>query len=348
MFDALYPAFRRQTPDGSGSRGVVTTTPPPGDPPMTCPELAEWFLKPQFDPSQTDFVYSIGDSDQNFANMNPSLRRILARYKGTDAEAAERGGIYDPQGGAKTFREIDFTQPPVRVWRAPERLDIVTISIDPADSSNTKACEVGIAATGLDLTAGEGFLLEDASGHYTSDEWPNVAHDVFERWEGRAITIRFVIEDNRGTKDNSLLKFAEMLRRRNRGQAGIAVREIRMVTSKKAKSERAAPLPGIYKAGQMHHLPGCEEAEKQMKRLDPTNRGKLDRADAVVQGILDMFGLSDSAHFAPTLGGAASSLAPVGPRPMSSVAVGQMPSTGPRMTSAAPFQSAPGPWSAGR
>jgi phage terminase large subunit-like protein len=304
VFDGLYPAFRKRTPDGTGSQGVVTTTPPPGDPPMTCPELAEFFLNPQFDPAQKDFVYSIGRSDLNFGNMNKSIRSILDRYNGTPQEEAERGGVYVKDAGTRIFSSVDFSQHRVHVL--PDSLDEVVISIDPADSANDKACEVGIVVGGVRLDLARFFLLEDASGHYSADNWPARVWDVAERWAPRARRWHFLIEDNRGTTGETLLRYEERTRAhiRNPGTVATSICEVRFVTSRKSKGDRARPLPGLYRAGQIGHAAGLEQVEGQMHRLTEAERQsiRLDRADAGVYALLDLSGHLDGRAVA--LGGA--------------------------------------------
>lgn len=291
IFDALVRAFRLQ---GHGLRAYIATT-PPGDPPPRCPELLEFLLDAQFRPA-AGWVYSITESDQNMSNLDDDVKQVLAMYADSPHELAERKGVYDKTAGPKTFAGIDFTRAPIRVDDVPDWLDVLNVSIDPADSGSSKACEVGITAQGLDRRQGVAFVLEDASGLYDSDHWPEAAHDLLDRWASRARVVRFVLEINRGTKDASLLKSREMIRRMQRGEVGIATREIRYVTSRVGKADRAAPLVSPYRMGQVKHMRGLAEVEAQLRRLDATSTKGTDRADAVVHGLLDLFGLLDHAQ----------------------------------------------------
>lgn len=289
LFDALARAFRLQ---GHGLRAYIATT-PPGDPPPRCPELLDHLLEAQFKPERArDWAYSIAPSDANMTNLDADTKRVLATYDGGVHEKAERDGVYDPLGGAKVFRDVNFTAEPVRVAVPPARFAEISISIDPADSSETHACEVGITACARSED-GHGYLLEDASGHHDDNSWPNAAHDLYERWAPLASAAHFIIEVNRGTKDHSLLRSAEVVRqlRANPNAAGVAVRPVRYVTSRQRKDQRAGPLVFLYRAGRIHHLAGVPEVEKQMRALDNTGRGRLDRADSAVQGLLDVLGL---------------------------------------------------------
>ncbi len=294
VFKALLRAFRLQ---GAGLRAYITTT-PPGDPAPGCPDLLEHILAPQLDPTRARaerWVYSISESDANLANLDADTRTVLAQFAGSAADEAERGGVYNPLGGLKIFSGIEFSREPVRTLEVPGELDVLSISIDPADSGANKACEVGIVAAGLVAGRALAYLLEDASDNLDSDAWPVRAWDLVERWAPRAKRWRFVIEVNRGTKDSSLLRAQEVIRKLSRGLPGFSTCEIRTVTSRDDKGARAAPLPTVYRAGQIRHLPGLSIVEGQLHRLSAVGKsaGRLDRADAAVYALLDLLGLLD-------------------------------------------------------
>jgi phage terminase large subunit-like protein len=333
VLDQLLYGFRERAPDGTPPRGVISSTPIDS-------EILRWIMSGAEGKRQSKMVFSRSITDDNRGNLAPEyFSETLAEFAGTELEQQERFGRLDLANTPKVFSGIAFDAQPVRVEVVPERLDLLVVSIDPADSSSTRACEVGIIAGGLANT-GHGYLLEDASGHLNSDQWPDAAWDLVERWADRCSRWRFVVEINRGTKDCSLLRARELIRRLQRGLPGVSVCEIRTVTSRVNKAERAASLPLIYRAGQMHHARGLVEVERQLRALDNTGRGLLDRADAAVYCELDLFGLLDSSQPGQTIGGASMPFAALGPRPQQAVAVGPMPSQGPRMTAAAPFQSA--------
>lgn len=341
VFQALKRAFRLQ---GHGLRCYIATT-PPGNPPPRCPELLEHLLEAQFRPELVrDWVYSIGPSDDNFQNLDKDVLRVLQGTEGEEANAAERGGVYDPQGGAQVFRGIDFA--PCRVLALPDLFDDLVISIDPADSANDKACEVGIVVGGVRLDLACGFLLEDASGHFSSDNWPARAWDAAERWAPRARRWHFLIEDNRGTTGSSLLRLEERVRRlmRNPNAPASSTCEIREVTSRQNKGERARPLPPLYRAAQVKHGPGLEQVEAQFRRLTEATRqqGRLDRADAGVYALLDLFGHL-AGQQATTLGGSSAPLqvGAFGSGAQGSIVVGPEPG-GQVLTMAAPGRVAAG------
>jgi phage terminase large subunit-like protein len=321
--------FRLLLPDGEEPEGIISST-------WADSAVMDWIRE------QGAIVYSRCETDDNRANLAASFfTSTMVQIAGTSLEAIERKG-QDPTllGTTRAFHDVVFA----RVEDVPEMFEVITISIDPADSSDTNRCEVGITAQGL-LMSGDAVVLKDRSGHYTSEEWPDVAHELYEELEGRTARIRFIVEDNRGTKETALLKLCEIVRRLRRDDVGVASREIRTTTSRVTKAERAAPLVRLYKLGQVKHGPFLDEVEKQLRRLDATGRGRLDRADAVVQGLLDLFGLLDTRHTGPMVGGSAPTFAASGPRPLAAVAVGPMPRGEPMMSQPMPFQMAPAAWS---
>lgn len=342
VFKALARAFRLS---GAGLRAYLTTT-PPGDPAPGCPELLEHVLAPQLDPARARaerWVYSISPSDANMANLDADTRTVLSQFAGTAADEAERGGVYDPLGGLKLFSGIEFSREPVRTLEVPAELDVLTISIDPADSGASKACEVGIVAAGLVAGRALAFLLEDASANLDSDAWPVRAWDLAERWAPRAKRWRFVIEVNRGTKDSSLLRAQEVIRKLARGEAGFSTCEIRTVTSRDDKGARAAPLPTVYRAGQIRHLPGLAIVEGQMHRLAAVGKssGRLDRADAAVYALLDLLGLLDG-QTVTTLGTVASAgVGTFGAPAHGSIAVASGPASSSALTMLPPGHGSP-------
>lgn len=342
LFRALLRAFRLQ---GHGLRAYIATT-PPGDPPPRCPELLEHLLEAQFHPEKArDWVYSITASDDNFQNLDADVKRVLAGTEGEAGNEAERGGVYVKDSGARIFSGVDFSAHRVHVL--PDHFDDVSISIDPAESANEKACEVGIVVGGVRLDLARGFLLEDASGHYRAEDWPARAWDVAERWAPRTGRWHFLIEDNRGTTGETLLRYEEQKRAliRRPGVVATSICEVRFVTSRKSKGDRARPLPGLYRAGQVGHAAGLELVEGQMRRLTEAERQsiRLDRADAAVYALLDLFGHLDGR--AVPLGGSSAPLqvGAFGSSAQSSIAVGPEPGGGPAvLTMAAPGRMAAG------
>jgi phage terminase large subunit-like protein len=348
VFTALRKAFRLQ---GHGLRCYIATT-PPGDPPPRCPELLEHLLAAQFIPDRgRDWTYSITASDDNFSNLDADVRRVNVESMAGASEDAERRGLYDPHAmTSRVFREVDFSAPHIVIRSAPPALRWVAVWIDPAVSTAGKPCEVGIVAVGQALD-GRAVVLEDASGQYNAFQWPAAAIDCLERWEHFAASAHFGVETNRAdAQAEALLATAVDLRR----QTAIAERRpprqlVRIIAihTSKTKTERALLTVPYYRAGNVQHVPGLLVLEGQLRSLSDARKAGpgYDRADAVVYGLLDVFGLLDKVRPGSLLGAdqAPLQVGAFGSSAQGSIVVGPEPGGGPAvLTMAAPGRVAAG------
>mgnify|MGYP001582717541 CR=1 FL=1 len=284
VLEQLLFGFRLRAPDGSEPRGVISSTPIES-------ELMRWILGGPRGERRSKVLYSRSTTDDNRSNLAESFfTQTLEEFAGTELEQQERYAIF-PWGAKKIFANVDFKRPPVRVDVAPDRFLGVAIWIDPAQSTSTKACEVGMVAAGV-THAGKIFLLDDSSDVMGADVWPERALDLHDRWAGRTAAIHLGVETNRGgNQPAELLRSAEIIRKLREGRPGVATIEIRSVFTHQGKTVRATPLPRLYLAGQVHHLPGLDGVERQLRELDDTPRLQLDRADAAVYCVLDLAGI---------------------------------------------------------
>jgi len=328
VLEQLLFGFRLRAPDGSEPRGVISSTPIES-------EILRWILDGTRGGRRSKIVYSRSATDDNRANLSTSFfDETLAEFAGTELEQQERYGIWNAAGAPKVFAGIDFNRTPVRVAHAPERFLAVAIWIDPAESTSTRACEVGMVAGGL-TNDGHVYLLEDLSAKLGANEWPDRALDAVERWAPRAASVHLGVEINRGgNQPAELLRSAEKIRRLQRGLPGFSILEIRTVFTDKGKSARATPLPRLYAAGQVHHLPGLDELERQMRALDDTRAANRDRADAAVYVVLDLAGVLEArgGSGAYAVGGAAIGPGTFGAPALGAVAVGPSAPPSPAVT----------------
>lgn len=313
----LLDGFRKRAPDGSDIRGVISTTPVDS-------EILRWILSGEHKGRKFSFRYSRCTSDDNRSNLSPKyFTEHWAELEGTEQEFMNRLGKFDPFATAKVFANIDFSVPPVRVELGPERFRSVAVWVDPALSTSTRSCEVGLVAAGITYD-GHVWLLKDASGVMGANEWPDRALELLDGWRGAADEAHLGVEINRGLNQPAeMLRMAEKIRRMRAGQPGVSFNEIREVFAHRSKAQRATPLPRLYRAGQVHHLPGLGELERQLRQLEDNSRAPLDRADAAVYCILDLAGALDEANSIPFGGSANRDDQPTaGPVPMGAVAVG--------------------------
>lgn len=315
VLDQLLFGFRRRKPDGSQPQGAVSSTPIDS-------EVLRFFLESTDGARKSRVVFSRSTTDENRANLASSFfDETLAEFAGTELEQQERFGLADLSSSRKTFAGVRFDAAPVRITTAPLG-DIIAIAVwvDPALSTSTRACEVGLVVSGL-TRAGHVIALEDRSRVMSAELWPDVVLDAVEAWSGVA-PVHAGTEVNRGgNMPEALIRSAEKVRRLQAGMPGVSILEIRTAFADRNKGQRAAPLGRLYRAGQLHHVPGLVELERQLRALDETNAPNRDRADAWVYSVLDL------ALGAYAVGGTEQGLVlPFAPAPLGSISVGAMPS----------------------
>lgn len=231
-------------------------------------------------------VLDLGRTEDNAGNLTRGyVRDIAPNLRALDMWQKSGGGAFAGVQWAK-----------LRVDAAPPLVEIV-VAIDPAKSSRSKSCEVGIVGVGRDAED-RIYGLADRSEVLSSDDWPNVAHELLEhlRAEHPRARARFVAENNAGgDAPAALLRFAEKLRRKNRGEPGVSVIEVVERTARRndGKARRASEIVGVYKGGQGRMVRGLGILEGQLSKLVDEGTG-TDRADAFVWGARDLAGLGES------------------------------------------------------
>lgn len=318
VLEQLLFGFRSRGPDGSGPRGVISSTPLESD-------LMRWILAGEDGKRASTVVYSRSESDDNRHNLAENFfTETLAEFAGTELEQQERFGRSPWSTSKKIFAGISFSGAPVRVDTMPDRFLTVAVWIDPSTSTSTRSCEVGLVVVGL-TSDGHLYLLQDLSGVYGAQEWPEIALTAVERWTPHAASVHLGVETNQsGNQPEGLLRSAEKIRRLQRGLPGVSVIEIREINTSRSKAVRATPLPRLYAAGQLHHLAGAglEMLERQLRELDDRPALGRDRADAFVYAVLDLAGILDHARGGAMVGGVSVGPAAFGGRPGGAVNVG--------------------------
>lgn len=299
--EQLELGFRLPLPNGEPGEGVISST-------WQDSPVMDWIRE------KGSIVYSRCETDDNRSNLDEGLfNDTLVHMAGTELEEVERrGGDPKELGTFRIFRGVEFSKAPIAVGGPPARLKRIAVWIDPSVSSATHACEVGIVAVG-ELMDGRAIVLEDGSGRYgartvpdgSMHGWPDAAIDLLERWEGRADAVSFGVESNKmEAQAEALLSMAIDLRRQRAIAEGRRPRLlVRIVTihTDRTKAERAALLVSFYQAGNIEHVPGLSILEAQLSQVRDTPRQKvgrtpragLDRADAAVYGLLDVFRMLD-------------------------------------------------------
>ena len=242
---------------GQRPQCVVTTTPRPVE---LLRELAD----------RDDVHVTRGSTYENRRFLAASfIRQIERRYQGTDT------------GRQEIFAEL-LEEAEGALWRrdwishveTPPDLNRIVVAIDPAMSSRPDSAETGIIVAGTDSDL-RGYVIEDASGRMSPDEWARRAIDLYDRYSaGRIIGEK----NNGGDLVGSVLKTA----------SGGRTLPIRLVSASVGKYARAEPVAALYQQGRVSHVGSFPQLEDQLCTWEPGSSTSPDRMDALVWALSDL------------------------------------------------------------
>ena len=242
---------------GENPQACVTTTPKPV-------QVVRELLK-----APTTHI-TRGSTYDNRANLAPSFfTQIIAKYEGTRLGRQELNAelLEDTPGALWQRGQLEL----LRVDAAPP-LQRIVVAIDPAATSHEGSDETGIVVAGRSADK-QGYLLEDASGRYTPDQWARVAIDLYHKHRAD----RIVYETNQG---------GEMVEHTLRTVWSAA--PLKGVNASKSKQARAEPISALYEQGKVHHV-GAQFAqlEDQLCNWLPGDKSP-DRLDAMVWAFTEL------------------------------------------------------------
>lgn len=242
---------------GSNPHYLITTTPLP----------TKWMKARIADPRA---VLSRVSTYANKANLaDDFLEEIAKEYEGTRLGRQELYGeiLEDVEGAlwnADMMRRAD----------KPEDLEKIVVSIDPAGSSGKRSDETGIMVAGKikQLT----YILEDASGKYTPEQWARRAIRLYEDYDADHI----VVETNYGgAMVEATIKSID---------PSIPVKTVRATRNKRIRAE---PIVSRYEQGKVFHVTGAKLAELEtelMTWVPDSGMASPNRLDALVWAISDL------------------------------------------------------------
>lgn len=171
-----------------------------------------------------------------------------------------------------------------RVDRAPEDMKVVIVGIDPATAEAADQDETGIMVVGS--SNGHAYVLKDASGRYSPDEWAKEALKQFDLWRASMI----IAERNQG---GAMVK-SNILHAR-------PMAPVDTVWAKRGKYTRAEPIVALYERGLVHHVGTFDMLEEQMcTPYDPSHPELMwDRMDALVWAVSKALPIDEDAHYEP-------------------------------------------------
>lgn len=164
-----------------------------------------------------------------------------------------------------------------RVAKAPDLVRIV-VAIDPAVSTEAGSDETGLVCAGVDA-AGNGYVLEDASGKHRPEDWARLALGMMDAHDAD----RLVAEVNQG---------GDMVEATIRAmRPGVPFRAVRAT---RGKAVRAEPVAALYERGRVFHVGEHPQLEDQQCSFtvgfDRAKAGySPDRVDALVWAFTELF-----------------------------------------------------------
>lgn len=206
-----------------------------------------------------------GSSHENRGNVAAEwLDEILRQYEGSRLGRQEiEAEILDDTAGALWKRDVLDR---FRVKEAPA-LRTIAIAVDPAISTGTESAETGIVVGGVGYD-GQGYLLEDASGRWTPEEWAAIVVKLYDDYEADYV----VAEVNQG---GDMVRSTLHTARRTL--------PVRKVHASRGKATRAEPVSALYDQGRVHHVGSFGELEDQFCTWIPDVSARSpDRLDAAV------------------------------------------------------------------
>jgi phage terminase large subunit-like protein len=245
---------------GDRPRVVVTTTPKP------LKLLRELAAAPTTRVTR-------GSTFENKANLAPSfLTQIVGKHEGTRLGRQELHAelLEQADGALWTRKMLDaaFIDPA----QVPEMRRSV-VALDPAVTAGENSDETGIIVAGLGID-GLYYVLRDASGHFSPNEWAR-----------RAVNLRIEMDADRIVAEVN--NGGDLVRGTLRTIDPAL--PFKAVTASKGKRTRADPIAALYEQNRVRHAGGFAELEDQLCNWIPgTGQHSPDRLDALVWALSEL------------------------------------------------------------
>tara|TARA_R110000765_G_scaffold245774_2_gene347903 strand:- start:988 stop:2106 length:1119 start_codon:yes stop_codon:yes gene_type:complete len=245
---------------GDDPKVMITTTPRPMG-----------LLKEIMRSSTT--VLTTGSSYENKDNLAPQFfDQIIEKYEGTRVGRQEiYAELLDEAEGSLWKRDWIETN---RKEVAPEELRRIIVAIDPAVTAGRDSDDTGIVVAGID-DENEIWVLEDASGRFTPDQWGKIAVSLYKKYRADRIVAEV---NNGGLMVEQVLRHVDM---------NIPYKS---VYATKGKRTRAEPISALYEQLKVHHVGRFVELEDELCSWNPTDSNSPDRLDALVWCCSELIG----------------------------------------------------------
>jgi len=215
-------------------------------------------------------IVTRGTTYENRNNLADNwFEAIIKKYDGTRIGCQELMAeiLEDVEGALWTRRMIDAN----RVKTHPD-LKRVVVAIDPAVTANKDSDETGIVVCGLGIDE-LGYVLNDASGIFTPNEWAGRAiHNYYKYGADRIIA-----EVNNG---GDLVEV----------NIRIVDKKVsyKSVHASRGKIIRAEPVAALYEQGRIKHVGNFPKLEDELTTWDGANSFSPGRLDALVWAFTEL------------------------------------------------------------
>jgi phage terminase large subunit-like protein len=214
-----------------------------------------------------------GSTFANRVNLAPSfLSVILGKYQGTamGRQEIEAELLAEAEGALWTRAGLQAAR--IAPEEVPE-LKRIVVAIDPAVTAGDQSDETGLIVAGLGID-GLVYVLADASGRFSPDEWARRAVFLFEERGAD----RVIGEVNNG---GDLIELT--LRTVKPGLP------YKAVNASRGKRTRAEPIAALYEQKRVRHAGGFAALEDQMCNWTPSGAERSpDRLDALVWAVTEL------------------------------------------------------------
>jgi phage terminase large subunit-like protein len=252
---------------GRRPRVIITTTPKPT-------KLIRDLCKAQTTRVTTGSTYA------NAQNLAASFLQVIAnKYEGTRLGQQELyANILDEAEGALWNRAMMDAAHAERFESRDDWPDFrrIVVAIDPAASNTQTSDETGLVVAGQARASKRFYVLQDASGRYTPQEWATKAVSLYNEYDAD----RIIGEVNNG---------GDMVEAVIRNVAPNV--SYRKVHASRGKAARAEPIAALYEQDRVTHLCTSADLEDQLCTWEPLGDEKSpDRLDALVWALTELSG----------------------------------------------------------
>lgn len=253
---------------GDNPQVIVTTTPRPI-------KLIKNFVRDPQAIIVTTSTYA------NYANLAKTfIQRVVKKYEGTRVGRQELHAeiLQEVAGSLWTMEMIENNR--LKLSEAPtlDSYERIVIGVDPAMSHEDDSNETGLVVCAARGKEGEktGYVIEDASGQYTTGGWVKQVKHLFHKYHAS----RIVAENNQG---GELVKTVM--------HNADDTLPVRLVFAIEGKGGRAEPISLLMEQNKIKHIGQFVEMEDQMVITTPEGylgTGSPDRMDAMVHAMRDL------------------------------------------------------------